>query len=111
MTYNGPLKKYLMVITDGWPTTRETNTYVLESDHVTGPWKLVTFLREFGVAAYFVNIPSKFISADGRTGWLCYSTNFGSGWLCHTLKVDPPGARYGMSLQQFRLLDATKLKR
>jgi hypothetical protein len=62
-------------------------------------------MREFGAGAYFVNIPSKFISADGKNAWLCYANNFGSGWLCHRLKVDPPGGRYGMTLQEFRLLN------
>ena len=71
---------------------------------------MVTFMREFGTGAYFVNIPSKFISPDGKTAWLCYATNFGNGWLCHHMKVDPPGGHYGMSLQQFRLLDPVELK-
>jgi len=106
MTYNAPLKKYLMCVTDGWPTTREMNTYVLESDAVTGPWKLVTFMFEFGVQAYFVNFPSKFISPDGRSAWLCYSNNFGNNWFCHALKKNPPGARYALSLQEVKLLDA-----
>ena len=41
MTYNAPLGKYLMCITDGWPTSKTFDTYILESDRVTGPWKLV----------------------------------------------------------------------
>ena len=55
------------------------NTYLLESDQITGPWKLVTYMKHFGEQAYFVNIPSKFIAADGRTLWLCYSANFCAG--------------------------------
>jgi len=105
MTYNAPLKKYLLCVTDGWPTTREMNTYVLESDTVTGPWKLVTFMFEFGVQAYFVNFPSKFISADGRRAWLCYSNNFGNNWFCHALKRNPAGGRYALSLQEVTFLD------
>ena len=62
MTYNAPLKKYLMCVTDGGNTVDRFNTYILESDLVTGPWKLVTYLKHFGQQAYFVNIPSKFIS-------------------------------------------------
>jgi hypothetical protein len=48
MTYNAPLKKYLMCITDGWPTVTTMNTYILESDRITGPWKLVVFMEKFG---------------------------------------------------------------
>ena len=36
------LKKYLMCVTDGGNTVERFNTYILESDHITGPLKLVT---------------------------------------------------------------------
>ncbi len=29
MTYNAPLRKYLMCVTDGWPTVKTMNTYIL----------------------------------------------------------------------------------
>jgi hypothetical protein len=48
MTYDAPLKKYLLVITDGGNTISRFNTYILESDHITGPWKLVVYMRHFG---------------------------------------------------------------
>ena len=87
--------------TDGDNTIREYNTYILESASVTGPWKLVQYLHHFGKQAYFVNIPSKFISADGRTVWLCYSANWN-----HRNKeewIDPPGSKYSLCLQEIRL--------
>ena len=104
ITYDAPLKKYLMCVTDGGNTNvmGAFNTYILESDRVGGPFKLVHYLREFGKEAYFVNIPSKFISADGRTMWLCYSANFAHGgdasW------VHPPGSKYALCLMEFRLI-------
>mgnify|MGYP000991720789 CR=1 FL=1 len=101
MTYIAPLRKYLMWITDGFPTIATMNTWALESDRITGPWKLVTFMQKFGEQGYFVNIPSKFISKDGRTAWLCYSTNF-----TRDQKTNPPGGRYAMSLQEIRLMGA-----
>jgi hypothetical protein len=106
MTYNAPLRKFLMCVTDGGNTISKFNTYVLESDHVDGPWKLVVYMRAFGEQAYFVNIPSKFISADGRTAWLCYAANFSNGnpnWDTHYRDI-PPGSGYGMTLQEIRLL-------
>jgi len=99
MTYNAPLKKYLMCITDGWPTVKTMDTYILESDNITGPWKMVDYLAKFGTQAYFVNFPSKFISADGRTAWLCYSANF-----TRSTPSSPPGSRYAMCLQEVKLL-------
>jgi len=99
ITYNAPLKKYLMCVTHGWPPVGMFDTYIMESDHVTGPWKLVTYMEKFGEQAYFVNIPSKFISPDGRTVWLCYSSNWKK-----RLMSNPPGSQYGMCLQEIRLL-------
>jgi hypothetical protein len=61
----------------------------------------VQYLRHFGKMAYFVNIPSKFISADGRTLWLCYSAN----WRYQGKKewINPPGSQYSMCLQELKL--------
>jgi hypothetical protein len=104
MTWNAPLKKYLMCVTDGGNTVSYFNTYILESDRITGPWKMVSYLRHFGEQAYFVNIPSKFIGADGRTLWLCYAANFSQGWNGIRFYPKPPGSRYGMCLQEVKLL-------
>ena len=104
MTYDAPLKKYLMCVTDGVNTVGKYNTYILESSNITGPWRLATYWKDFGKEAYFVNLPSKFIGADGRTAWLCYSANWGhqnrSEW------IDPPGSQYSMCLQEIKLLSA-----
>lgn len=101
MTYDAPLGKYLMCITDGWPTSQTMDTYILESYKITGPWKLATYMAKFGEQGYFVNFPSKFIGADGRSVWLCYSANFAGG------SPDPVGSGYGMVLQQVQLLAPT----
>ena len=104
MTYDSPLKKYLLVITDGGNTISRFNTYILESDQITGPWKLAVYMRNFGEQGYFVNVPTKFISSDGRTAWLCYAANFTNGYLHTNYREDPPGSGYGMCLQQIKLL-------
>jgi hypothetical protein len=104
ITYNAPLKKYLMSVTDGVDTISRFHTYILESDRITGPWRLVTYMKNFGEQAYFVNIPSKFISGDGRTVWLCYAANFKKSLNGQPLRADPPGSGYGMVLQEVRLL-------
>jgi hypothetical protein len=103
ITYNAPLKRYLMCVTDGGNTVSRFNTYILESEKLEGPWKMAAYLKHFGEQAYFVNIPSKFISADGRTMWLCYAANFTNGYLNTSFAANPPGSRYGMCLQEFRL--------
>ncbi len=107
MTYDAPLRKYLLCVTDGGNTVSRFSSYILESDAISGPWKLAAYLKDFGEQAYFVNIPSKFIGADGRTVWLCYAANFSSGWGGVTFASRPPGSRYGMCLQEARLLSPT----
>ena len=104
ITYNPPLKKYLMCVTDGTKTVTRFNTYILETDALAGPWKMVAYLKNFGEQAYFVNFPSKFILTDGRSLWLCYSGNFSEGCDGIHFKSLPVGSRYGMCLQEVRLL-------
>lgn len=104
VTYNAPLKKYLMCVTDGWPTCAKMNSYILEADQITGPWKLVSYMKEFGEQGYFLNFPSKFISADGRTLWLCYSGNFATNWNSMAIQSNPAGSHYGLVLQEVKLL-------
>ena len=105
-TYVPGLKKYLMCITDGWPTVAKMNSYILEADAITGPWRMVTYMKGFGEQAYFLNFPSKFISPDGKSLWLCYSANFSPGWNGVELKFNPPGGRYGLCLHEVKLLGA-----
>jgi hypothetical protein len=103
MTYNAPLKKYLMCVTDGGNTCAKMNTYILESNEITGPQKLVTYLKDFGEQAYFVNMPSKFISPDGRTAWLWYSGNFATSKNGMSIAENPPGSHYGLVMQKISL--------
>ena len=104
ITYDSPLKKYLMCVTDGGNTCAKMNTYILESENITGPWKLITYMKDFGEQAYFVNIPSKFLSKDGKTAWLLYSANFAPDWNGMKIKANPPGSHYGMIFQKIELL-------
>ncbi|MCD6339550.1 MAG: hypothetical protein J7M29_09260 [Verrucomicrobia bacterium] len=104
VTYDAPLKKYLMCVTDGWPTYAKMNSYILEADALTGPWRLVTYMKAFGEQGYFLNFPSKFISPDGRRLWLCYSANFARGWNNQRIRSNPPGSHYGLVLQEVLLL-------
>ena len=103
-TYVPGLKRYLMCVTDGWPTVAKMNSYILEAETLTGPWRMVTYMKDFGEQAYFLNFPSKFISPDGKRLWLCYSANFSPGWNGVELNFNPPGGRYGLCLHEVKLL-------
>jgi hypothetical protein len=101
---SSPEKKYLMCVTDGMTTGSRFNTYILESDNITGPFKIVKYLKEFGEQGYFVNFPSKFISEDGMTLWLSYSGNFATNWDGRKIRKNPPGSRYAWCLHEVKLL-------
>lgn len=104
ITYNAPLKKYIMCVTDGRFTNSPMNTYLLESDNLTSDWKLITYMKNFGEQGYFVNIPSKFISNDGLSFWLLYSGNYSGPFNGKEIKVNPPGGHYGITFQRVQFL-------
>jgi len=110
ITFNAPLRKYLMCVTDGWPGVNDMNSYILEADEITGPYRLITFMENFGRQAYFLTFPSKFIGSDGRTAWLSYSANFHKSYFGNRTIADPRGSRYAWTLQEVRLLDAAGLE-
>lgn len=105
-TWIPPLGRYLMCVTDGWPTIREMTSYILEAEALTGPWRVLAYLRHFGPQGYFLNIPSRFVADDGKTMWLCYSANFTNSYLDTGFASDPPGSRYSMCLQEFTIQGA-----
>ncbi len=110
ITYNAPLRKYLMCVTDGWPGVKNMNSYILEADELTGPYRLVTYMRDFGPQGYFLNFPSKFIQSDGRTAWLSYSANFRRNYSAINRAIaNPLGSRYAWCLQEVKLLDEQSL--
>jgi hypothetical protein len=61
-------------------------------------------MKDFGEQAYFVNIPSKFISSDGEIFWLMYSGSFAPDWNGEIIEYNPPGSHYGMVMQKVELL-------
>lgn len=103
-TYVPGLKRYIMCVTDGRGPKVDSvgpyDTYLLESSDLTGPWKLASYMKAFGDEAYFVNVPSKFIAADGKTLWLSYS----HGWSRRPNSANPPGGKYAWCLQEIKLL-------
>ena len=104
VTYDAPLQKYLMCVTDGWPTCAKMSSYILEADAITGPWRLVVYMKDFGEQAYLLNFPSRFMGPDGKRLWLAYSANFWTAWDDIEIKSNPPGSGYGLVLQEVELL-------
>ncbi|CAE7214229.1 unnamed protein product [Symbiodinium natans] len=106
MTYIPAVKRYIMCVstpTFSPFTTRQFDTYFLESANITGPFRYISYLREFGPQAYFVNIPSKFVAAStGSDGslrlFLSYSANF-----AYHGQPAPAGSGYHWTLQEVEL--------
>ncbi len=110
ITYNKPLHKFIMCVTDGWPGIENMNSYILESDKITGPYRLITYMKDFGTQGYFMTIPSKFISEDGKTVWLSYSANFSQKYFRDRTKANPIGSRYAWNLQEIKLVGKNQEK-
>lgn len=96
--------RYIMCFTDGWPTIAEMDSYLLESTSLTGPWRLVAHLEQFGPQGYFLNLPTKFMAAETPSAWLLYSANFTNHLLDSGFRADPPGARYSMCLAELEFV-------
>ena len=67
MSFHPALQKYILVVstpTVSPSTVGNFDTYMLESDDLTGPWAYVTYMPAFGPEAYFVHIPSKFMGSS-----------------------------------------------
>ena len=86
------------------------DTYFLEADTLTGPFKQIAYWRAFGPQAYFVGLPSAFhgdsveLQRDGSKAvevTLSYSANFRpTGW------PSPIGSGGGWNLLRARLVVA-----
>ena len=88
MTYDAPLKKYLMVVTDGRNTISKFNTYILES---CGDYRAVEAgglyegFRRAGLLCEF----SVEVHQQGRkNGVASYSANFTNGSYGHKIEID-----------------------
>ncbi len=108
VTWFPGLSRFVMAVTDGGAAIGPMSSYLLESERLEGPWRLVSYLRHFGTQGYFLNFPSRFISDDGMGAWLCYSANYANQYDGADLKEDPPGSRYAMCLREIEFLERGK---
>ena len=110
MSYNKPLDRYLLsVFSDTVPHTTQTPAKIAFSEWDVqtelqiyegltpwGPWRLIHNENPWGGkdhAPYLPQIPSKWLSNDGLSGWLLFSGD----WIKHNRDW------YGFMIQPFRL--------
>ncbi len=108
LTYNAPLRRFIMALSRVADGDRNNfNTMILESDAIDGKYSVVQYMKGFASQSYFMNIPSPFISADGRRMWLCYSSNY-------AYKSSPTptigGSCYALCLSEITLDGRTEAK-
>src|SRR5680860_89435 len=65
-----------------------------ESDNITGPYKIVHYMRDWGKQAYFPNIPAQLINEDGKSAWLTVACNYSAQ------DIDPHQCRYAASMHE-----------
>ena len=75
-----------------------------KTKRLDGDWKIISYMKEFGTQAHFVNISSEFIGADGVTMWLLYSGGFSLDRDGKPHPDNPPGGHYGITFQKIQLL-------
>jgi hypothetical protein len=75
MSYMQPLKKWVMTVgtpQHGNSMVGSFDTYFLEADALTGPFRMVSYWQAFGPQAYFVGLPTAFaaksLSTSGADG-------------------------------------------
>ena len=110
MTYNAPLRKFLLLSnrpSDGVSSLDcHFDTYMLESDAVEGPFRLVSYMQSLGPQMYFQHASSAFWASDGASGFMFSSGNWDGS--CVTQGSNPPGERYGLVTTQFGVVRAVK---
>jgi hypothetical protein len=100
ITYIPGLRKHLLCtsrLAEREAANTPNTTMIWEADALTGPYRLVTYWRDWGPQTYFPNIPAKFISPDGRRMWLCTAANYSVN------ASTPPQCRYAASLHEIVL--------
>ena len=73
----------------------------MESDKITGPYKVIRFMKNWGPGSYFGNIPAKWISKDGKTAWLVIAAN------CWSEPANPAQCQYACSMREFKFVTSS----
>lgn len=103
LTYDAPLGKFIMALSRADDATH-FDTLILESDTIDGEYKVIQYMKGFADVSYFMMIPSRFISDDGKTMWLGYSSNYFPN--IHYPSIG--GSCYAMCLSEITLDDRSE---
>jgi hypothetical protein len=106
ITWNPGLKKYILVTHHNahsgiGDVAEEHRTIIMESDKITGPFKTIHYMTNWGPGSYFGNIPAKWISEDGKTAWLVIAAN------CWVEPANPQQCIYSCSMHEIKFVTSS----
>ncbi len=97
ITWFPALKKYILMscrLKEGEDNLQYNITTFWEADEITGPYKIVHYMRNWGEQTYFPNIPAQMINSDGRSAWLTVASNYS------VQNINPHQCRYAASMHE-----------
>ncbi|MEL6304974.1 MAG: hypothetical protein AAFQ20_09320, partial [Bacteroidota bacterium] len=98
ITYFPKLDKYIL-ITCRLKEKEENLPYNItifwEADEITGPYRIVHYMKNWGAQTYFPNITSQFINEDGSSAWMTVASNYS------VQNINPHQNRYAASMHEF----------
>lgn len=97
ITYFPKLKKYILMtcrLMEDEENLPYNVTIFWESDKITGPYKIVHYMKNWGAQTYFPNITPQFINKDGRSAWMTVASNYS------VQNINPHQCRYAASMHE-----------
>ena len=97
ITYFPKMDKYILItcrLMEEEENLPYNVTIFWEADAITGPYKIVHYMKDWGAQTYFPNIPSQFINDDGTSAWLTVASNYS------VQNINPHQNRYAASMHE-----------
>ncbi|RDY61127.1 DUF7402 domain-containing protein [Flagellimonas nanhaiensis] len=97
ITYFPKMDKYILMtcrLKEAEENLPYNVTIFWESDKITGPYKIVHYMRDWGAQTYFPNITSQFINNDGTSAWMTVASNYS------VQNINPHQNRYAASMHE-----------
>ncbi len=97
ITHFPMLKKFILVtcrLMENEENLPYNVTIFWEADDITGPYKIVHYMKNWGAQTYFPNISSQFINEDGTSAWMTIASNYS------VQNINPHQCRYAASMHE-----------
>ena len=97
ITYFPEMNKYILMtcrLMEDEDNLPYNVTIFWEADEITGPYKIVHYMKNWGVQTYFPNINSQFINEDGTSAWMTVACNYS------VQNINPHQCRYAASMHE-----------